>query len=61
MPTLVDLIYAKRRTKKLLLDEYYESEDIPDDIHIRFTTTEQLQQQGITANIWEERRELFNV
>ena len=26
MPTLVDLIYAKRRTKKLLLDEYDETE-----------------------------------
>jgi hypothetical protein len=61
MPTLVDLIYAKRRTKKLLLDEYYETEDIPEDLHIRFTTTEQLRQYGITANIWEERRELYGV
>jgi hypothetical protein len=61
MPTLVDLIYAKRRTKKLLLDEYYEAEDIPEDLHIRFTTTDQLNRQGITANIWEERREVYNV
>ena len=61
MPTLVDLIYAKRRTKKLLLDEYYETEDIPEDLHIRFTTTEQLKQNGITANIWEEQRELYDV
>ena len=61
MPTLVDLIYAKRRTKKLLLDEYYETEDIPEDLHIRFTTTEQLKQNGITADIWEERRGLHGV
>jgi hypothetical protein len=61
MPTLIDLIYAKRRTKKLLLDEYYEAEDIPEDLHIRFTTIEQLKQNGITANIWEERRKLYDV
>jgi hypothetical protein len=61
MPTLVDLIYAKRRTKKLLIDEYYETEDIPEDLHIRFTTTEQLKQNGVTANIWEERRKLYSV
>jgi hypothetical protein len=61
MPTLVDLIYAKRRTRKLLIDEYYETEDIPEDLHIRFTTTEQLKQNGITANIWEERRALYDV
>ena len=61
MPSLVDLIYAKRRTKKLLLDEYYEDEDIPEDLHIRFTTTDQLNRQGITANIWEARREVYDV
>lgn len=55
-PNLNDLIYAKRRVKKLLLDTYYEVEDIPEDIHIRFTTTEQLQQNGITVQIWEEGR-----
>ena len=55
-PNLNDLIYAKRRIKKLLLDTYYEVEDIPEDIHIRFTTTEQLQRRGITAEIWEEGR-----
>jgi len=55
-PNLNDLIYAKRRVKKLLLDTYYEIEDIPEDIHIRFTTTEQLQKHGITTDIWEEGR-----
>jgi hypothetical protein len=55
-PNLNDLIYAKRRVKKLLLDTYYEVEDIPEDIHIRFTTSEQLQKHGITAQIWEEGR-----
>jgi hypothetical protein len=55
-PRLADLINAKRRARKLLLDEYYETEDIPKNIHIRFTTTEQLQQQAITGLIWEEAR-----
>lgn len=56
-PRLADLINAKRRTRKLLLDEYYDAEDIPKNLHIRFATTEQLQQQGITASIWEENRQ----
>ena len=55
-PRLADLINAKRRTRKLLLDEYHDAEDIPKNIHIRFTTTEQLQQQGVAALIWEEAR-----
>jgi hypothetical protein len=60
-PRLADLINAKRRTRKLLLDEYYEAEDIPKNVHIRFTTTEQLQQHGITGPIWEEKRRLYGV
>lgn len=56
LPTLYDLIYAKRSTKKLLLDTYYEVEDIPKNVHIRFTTTEQLKLNGITAEVWEEGR-----
>lgn len=56
-PRTTDLIYAKRRTRKLLLNEYYDNADeIPEDLHIRFTTTEQLKTHGITANIWEEGR-----
>ena len=58
---LNDLIYAKRRVKNLLLDTYYEVEDIPEDIHVRLTTNEQLQKHSITANIWEEGRELYKL
>ena len=56
LPSLYGLIYAKRKVRKLLKDEYYEAADIPEDVHIRFTTTEQLQAQVITASIWEEGR-----
>ena len=56
LPSLYGLTYAKRKVWKLLLDEYYEAEDIPADLHVRFTTIEQLQTQGITASIWEEGR-----
>lgn len=58
-PILYGLIYAKHRVKKLLTDEY--DDDIPEDLHIRFTTTEQLQDKGITATIWEERRKRLGV
>jgi len=60
-PRVTDLIYAKRRTRKLLLDEYYDFEDIPKDLHIRFTTTEQLKQEGINSPIWEEYRRRYDV
>jgi hypothetical protein len=48
-PTKAELIYAKRRTRKLL-------EDVGDDeaIHIRFATVEQIRLQTITGKIWEE-------
>lgn len=49
-PSITDLIYAKRSTKKLIEDTY------EDDLHIRFTTTELLRKEGITAKIWEEGR-----
>jgi hypothetical protein len=55
-PNLNDLIYAKRRIKKLLLDEYYEVEEIPDHVHIHFTTTDKLKSQGISSGIWESDR-----
>jgi hypothetical protein len=61
-PRTTDLIYAKRRTRKLLLNEYYDDEDeIPKDVHLRFTTIDQLNNRGITANIWEEGRNLYSV
>jgi hypothetical protein len=52
---LTDLIYAKRATKKLIEDTYN------DDIHIRFTTSEQLKTCGITAETWEEGRKRFGL
>lgn len=61
IPTLADLIYAKRRVKRLLLNEFYDTEDIPEDLHIRFTRTEQLQKGQIKAKIWEEERKLYDV
>lgn len=51
----VDLIYAKRSTKKLIEDTY------EDDIHMRFTTAEQLKQKGVTVALWEEGRLRFGV
>jgi hypothetical protein len=60
-PSLYGLIYAKRKVRKLLIDEYYEAADIPKDLHIRFTTIEQLQAPGITADIWEEGHKRLGV
>ncbi len=59
VPKLTDLIYAKRRVKKLLRDEFYD--EIPEDIHIRFTIQIKLQIHGITGKIWEEGRRLYDV
>lgn len=58
---LTELIYAKRATRKLLLDIYDEPEDIPNNVHIRFTTTEQLIKHGIVAGLWEEGRQRFSI
>jgi hypothetical protein len=60
-PNLNDLIYAKRRIKKLLLDEYDEAEEIPEDIHLRLCTTEKLREHGITSDVWGEGRKSFGV
>lgn len=48
-PTTAELIYAKRRIRRLL-------EDVSDEenIHIRLATIEQLKQSGVTGKIWEE-------
>lgn len=54
-PTITDLIYAKRKTKKLIEDTY------EDDLHIRFTTTALLQEHGVTAQLWEEGRQRFGL
>jgi hypothetical protein len=49
-PTLTDLIYCKRLTKRLLEEKWDE------DIRMCFTTSEKLRAHGMTGNIWEEVR-----
>ena len=51
-PSITELIYAKRATKKLIDDTYAEE----GELRMRFTTTETLSKEGIMAKIWEERR-----
>lgn len=48
-PTVGELLYAKRRTRKLL-------EDVPDreKIFIKFATTDELKKSGIISKIWEQ-------
>ena len=46
-----DLIYAKRRVRYELAELY--DEDIPEDVHFLFTTTEQIKKQGVTGKVWE--------
>lgn len=53
-PRTTDLIYAKRRTRKLIADawEWKDEEERP---RIGFTTVEKLRQSGVLAGeIWEE-------
>jgi len=48
-PATTDLIYAKRRTRKLLETIYDKS-----GIRIKFAILEELKQSGVTEEIWEE-------
>ena len=48
-PTKAILISSKRYTKRL-----FEENQNPEDLHIRFATVEEVQQHGITGEIWEE-------
>ena len=60
VPRLTDLIYAKHRVKKHFEYDWLDTEPEQDEaekLHLRFTTYDLLQQQGITAPIWEEGRE----
>ncbi len=50
-PTLVELIYAKRYTKKQL--EEHELQD-REDVRIRFATIDKIKRFGVTGMIWEE-------
>ena len=51
-PSVTELIYAKRATKKLVED----TDDEEGELRLRFTTTEILKREGVTAKIWEEGR-----
>jgi hypothetical protein len=52
-PRTTDLIYAKRRTRKLIADawEWKDEEERP---RIRFTTADKIKQHGLLSKIWEE-------
>jgi len=48
-PTAADLLYVKRRVKKLLSEDWSGEE-----VHIRLTTLDKVQASGVTSMIWEE-------
>lgn len=56
-PSITELIYAKRATKKLIDDTYAED----GELRMRFTTVEQLKLNGIIGEIWEEGRKQFRL
>lgn len=47
-PTTADLLYVKRRVKKL------HEEESDEDTHIRVTTLDKVQTSGVTSMIWED-------
>ena len=54
-PRMSDLIYAKRRTRKLIADAWYWEGDDVERPRVRFTTVEKLKQHGLLAKeIWEQ-------
>lgn len=54
-PRTSDLIYAKRRTRKLIADAWYWEDEDVEKPRIRFTTVEKLKQSNILAKeIWEQ-------
>ncbi|MEP7205116.1 MAG: replication-relaxation family protein, partial [Candidatus Saccharibacteria bacterium] len=53
-PTLVELIYCKRATKRLLEETWDE------DIRLWFTTTDKLKTQGFISPIWDEVRPMID-
>lgn len=54
-PRMSDLIYAKRRTRKLVADAWYWEDDDTEKPRVRFTTVEKLKAQGLLAKkIWEQ-------
>lgn len=54
-PRMSDLIYAKRRTRKLVADAWYWEDEDAEKPRIRFTTVEKIKQHGLLAKeIWEQ-------
>jgi len=54
-PRTTDLIYAKRRTRKLIADAWYWESDETEKPRMRFTTTEKIKEHGMLAKeIWEQ-------
>lgn len=56
-----DLIYAKRRTRKLVADAWYWEDDDAERPRMRFTTVERLKQGGLSGRgIWEQAQPISN-
>lgn len=53
-PRTTDLIYAKRRTRKLIADSWEWKDEDEERPRIRFTTVDKLKQHGLLSEIWEE-------
>lgn len=54
-PRMSDLIYAKRRTRKLVADAWYWEDDDTEKPRIRFTTMGKIWEHGMLAReIWEQ-------
>ena len=53
-PRTTDLIYAKRRTRKLIADVWEWKDEDEERPQVRFTTVEKLKQHGLLSKIWEE-------
>ena len=53
-PRTTDLIYAKRRTRKLIADSWEWKDEDEERPRIRFTTADKLKQHGLLSKIWEE-------
>lgn len=53
-PRTTDLIYAKRRTRKLIADAWEWKDEDEERPRMRFTTVEKLKEYGVTGEIWEE-------
>jgi hypothetical protein len=51
-PTIAELAYAKRRTRKLLVDIW--DDETPEDVILRFATIAKVKSEGVTGIIWED-------